>query len=231
MDGRSSYRLVVRDVWGPRWPGSVDRGESGLGFVVADGHWSPYGYALTSPVSPSSIPAFSVVPISPTGSGGPYEAPIPAQRTQACQEARVSLADEHSWGSSCCTSSPPEGSGPFVGMIARLSDRRAFRRLHAEGTRTGRGPLRLVVRRDPDIPPRYAFAIPRSVGNAVVRNRTKRRIRAVLHDIECSSPREIPGGDHLVRVTAPLDHWSYDKLRTTMTELLVVGSPPREVGR
>ncbi|NCG37304.1 MAG: hypothetical protein GWP48_07250 [Actinobacteria bacterium] len=105
-------------------------------------------------------------------------------------------------------------------MIERLSSRRAFSRLHADGARSGRGPVRLVKRPDPMSPPRFAFAIPRSVGNAVERNRIRRRIRAILSDLAASNPRQVEGGDHLIRVTALIDHWSHDTLHSVMTELL-----------
>lgn len=104
-------------------------------------------------------------------------------------------------------------------MIGRLSGRRAFDRLRAEGERRGRGPIRLVVRPDDELEARFAFAIPRSVGSAVVRNRTKRRLRAILVDLDRHSPG-LPGGDHLVRITAPIDDWSHATLRTTMATLL-----------
>ena len=104
-------------------------------------------------------------------------------------------------------------------MIERLSGRPAFTRLHAEGRRRGRGPLRLVIRPDTTQSARFAFAIPRSVGNAVVRNRIKRRLRAILHELD-GTGAGLAGGDHLIRVTAPIDHWSHVTLRTTMADLL-----------
>ncbi|HBU04222.1 MAG TPA: hypothetical protein DEA70_07030 [Acidimicrobiaceae bacterium] len=105
----------------------------------------------------------------------------------------------------------------------RLAGHRAFARLQAEGTRRGRGPIRLVVRPDTAQQPRFAFAIPRSVGSAVVRNRTKRRLRAVLVNLD-QAPPGLPGGDHLIRVTAPIDDWSHAILHTTMATLLLPNS-------
>lgn len=65
----------------------------------------------------------------------------------------------------------------------------------------------------------------------MVRNRIKRRIRAVLEQIDATEPTGLSGGDHLVRVTAPLDHWSYDTLLSTMTELLSSGLASTEAHR
>ena len=105
-------------------------------------------------------------------------------------------------------------------MTERLSDRAAFARLRAEGVRSGKGPIRLVSRLDATQAPRIAFAVPRSVGIAVVRNRVRRRIRAELHELGNENPRFPAPGDHLIRVTAPIDQWSHADLRHTMSTLL-----------
>ena len=106
-------------------------------------------------------------------------------------------------------------------MIGRLSGRADFARVRAEGVRHGRGPIRLVSRFDPTTKnARIAFAIPRSVGNAVVRNRIRRRIRAVLQDLHREEPAFPARGDHLIRVMAPIDDWSHATLRHTMSTLL-----------
>ena len=65
---------------------------------------------------------------------------------------------------------------------------------------------------------RIGYAIPRSVGSAVVRNRLRRRLRAVLAELDTEA--DLPGGNHLVRVSAPLTDWSHAKLRTTMADLM-----------
>jgi ribonuclease P protein component len=114
-------------------------------------------------------------------------------------------------------------------MIERLSGRRGFDRLRAEGQRRGRGPIRLLIRPDTTQSARFAFAIPRSVGNAVVRNRIKRRLRAVLSELDASAPG-LAGGDHLLRVTAPIEHWSHATLRSTMAELLSTHAEPAGSG-
>ncbi len=148
------------------------------------------------------------------------EASLSAQCSQTCQEARVPVTDEHPRRPCRPPFSSSEGPRPFVGVIERLAGHRAFARLRAEGTRRGRGPIRLVVRPDTSQRPRFAFAIPRTVGTAVVRNRTKRRLRAVLVDLD-GTPPGLPGGDHLIRVTAPIDDWSHATLHTTMAMLLL----------
>lgn len=46
-------------------------------------------------------------------------------------------------------------------------------------------------------PPRIAFAVPRKVGTAVVRNRLRRQVRAHL-DLRQGSEQAIPSGAYLV---------------------------------
>ena len=105
-------------------------------------------------------------------------------------------------------------------MIERLSSRQSFDQLRADGQRRGRGPIRLLFRPITTQSARFAFAIPRKVGNAVVRNRTKRRLRAILQDMD-HADAGLPGGDYLIRVTAPIEHWSHTRLYHTMAELLL----------
>ena len=103
-------------------------------------------------------------------------------------------------------------------MIERLSGRRTFAELRAHGVRTGRGPVRLLSRLDTTQRARVGYAIPRTVGTAVVRNRIKRRLRAVLTELDTEFG--LPGGDHLIRVHGPITGWSHAKLRTTMADLM-----------
>lgn len=52
-----------------------------------------------------------------------------------------------------------------------------------------------------------AFAIPRSVGSAVVRNRIRRRLRAALGELDC------PPGTYLVSATPAAASLDYQGLR------------------
>jgi ribonuclease P protein component len=83
--------------------------------------------------------------------------------------------------------------------VWRLSGREDFARLRREGRRARSGPL-WVQRAAPavlDVPPRCAYAIGRAVGGAVVRNRLRRRIRAVLATVV----PPLPVGDYLIGAT------------------------------
>jgi ribonuclease P protein component len=81
----------------------------------------------------------------------------------------------------------------------RVTDRRTFRALREQGHRARRGPLVvtfLAPAPGEDIPPRAAFAVGRTVGGAVQRNRIRRRLRAALRELR--STGRLPSGTYLV---------------------------------
>ncbi len=147
-----------------------------------------------------------------------HEAPVSAQRSETCKKAWLPQPHEYPRRPSRSPVASPEGPRPPVGMIERLSSRRTFDELRAHGVRTGRGPVRRLSRPNLTQSARFGYAIPRSVGSAVVRNRIKRRVRAVLTELD--NEFGLPGGDHLIRVTAPITDWSHAKLRRTMADLM-----------
>ncbi|MDQ3757149.1 MAG: ribonuclease P protein component [Actinomycetota bacterium] len=73
-------------------------------------------------------------------------------------------------------------------------------------------------------PPRVAYAIGRKVGGAVVRNRLRRRLRAVVAEL---GPALRPGA-YLVGATAEAVPLSFGELQSIMSELLEATS---EAGR
>lgn len=92
--------------------------------------------------------------------------------------------------------------------------------MRSTGRRAARGPLWARHRSAQGGTARFAFAVPRTVGNAVTRNRVRRRIKAILHDLDRSAGK-VPGpGDYLLGVTCDLAHLSYTELRVTLAALL-----------
>ena len=87
-------------------------------------------------------------------------------------------------------------------MVARLQRRTHFNHLRAHGTTVREGRLRITCAPpDPEQEPEgpgVAFAIPRSFGPAVRRNRARRRLRAIISDQERSG--NLPQGWFLVNV-------------------------------
>jgi ribonuclease P protein component len=69
-----------------------------------------------------------------------------------------------------------------------------------------------------DLPPRVGFVVSKAVGNAVVRNRTKRRLRHVA----AAHLAEIPcGTDVVVRANPPAGAADYGDLEAAFTRQLV----------
>ena len=66
---------------------------------------------------------------------------------------------------------------------------------------------------------RVAYAIPKPVGSAVVRNRVRRRLRSILAGID-RSPRSLSPGDYLVRVCPGAADSSFDELRRNLKEAI-----------
>jgi ribonuclease P protein component len=66
-----------------------------------------------------------------------------------------------------------------------VRDRRTFGALRSGGTRHRSGPIVITALLDPgDTIPKVAYAVNRSVGGAVDRNRLRRRLRAIVRAVD-----------------------------------------------
>lgn len=111
------------------------------------------------------------------------EAHLSAQQSPPQEEARVPLAyaDARRPGDREGPASP----GPVAahGLIWRIRDHATFSALRrARPFRRGPVTVRAAVVVDQESPPRVAYAVGRSVGGAVERNRLRRRLRAAVHE-------------------------------------------------
>jgi len=112
---------------------------------------------------------------------GLREAHLPTEQSSPRQEARLSSPDEHPRRACRAEGTPRQGPAQPVGLIWRIRERSAFTRLAEEGQRTRAGVLWCTYIPDPDaMPPRVAYALGRAIGPAVVRNRLRRRLQALL---------------------------------------------------
>lgn len=84
--------------------------------------------------------------------------------------------------------------------------------------RVRRGPLRASFRAA-DGPARMMFSVPRSVGNAVVRNRARRRLRETLRQLAREGSVTLRGGDYLWGVSSSLERMSAEELRAALVDL------------
>jgi ribonuclease P protein component len=99
--------------------------------------------------------------------------------------------------------------------LGRVRTRASFAALAATGRRARSGALRVTaVVGDPADLPCAAFAIARTVGPAVVRNRLRRRLRAALVEL---AP---PAGTYLIAVEPVAAQRSYAELRDDLAGAL-----------
>ncbi len=64
------------------------------------------------------------------------------------------------------------------------------------------------------------FAVPKSVGTAVVRNRARRRVREALRELVRARAVVLAGGEYRLGIFASLEMLSAAELRATMIGLL-----------
>jgi ribonuclease P protein component len=69
---------------------------------------------------------------------------------------------------------------------------------------------------DPAVPPRVAYAVGRRAGGAVVRNRIRRRLRAIIFEVRA----RLHPGAYLVGASGAAASLSYEELRATVCQAL-----------
>ena len=111
-----------------------------------------------------------------------------------------------------------------MATVWRLSDPAAFARLRTTRSRARAGALWLawVPAEGPAAQARVAFAIGKRVGNAVVRNRVRRRLRAVFSALPASA---VPAGDYLVGAQPEAAGLTFAELSSLVSGLLASVSP------
>lgn len=124
------------------------------------------------------------------------ETHVPAQHEEAEEDPRISGPQAHARRSRRPQEPAPEGKSTSRRLIWRVRDRATFWAF-ARGERHRAGALSLVKVEVPGspTPPQLAFRIGRHVGNAVTRNRLRRRLRALVSE---RGPRLEGGHAYLV---------------------------------
>ena len=107
-------------------------------------------------------------------------------------------------------------------MIRPVRDRRTFVALRARGIRVRRGPLALTFLDEGEESggTRVAYAITKRVGNAVERNRLRRRLRATFAELASQAPGTVPVGVLLVSAGPDASGRDPEELRNDVKRLL-----------
>jgi ribonuclease P protein component len=145
------------------------------------------------------------------------EAHVPAQQPEAQEDPRLPwpYADARRPGRH--QGPPSAGPRPPLGLIWRIRDRATFAALaRARAQRLGPVTLRYVSGPAAD-PARVAVATTRAAGNAVARNRVRRRLRAAVATHE---PELNPGGAYLFGAGREAIEIPFDTLTATVGALV-----------
>ena len=129
------------------------------------------------------------------------EEDVSAEQPEAEEEARIPHPDANARWPRGHRSAAREVALPSVVLIWRVRGRSSFRAL-ARGRRR-RAPgveVTTAVLGAPSDPPRVAYAVNRSFGSAVARNRVRRQLREA---VRANAEMLEPGHGYLVRPLAP----------------------------
>jgi ribonuclease P protein component len=180
------------------------------------------------------------------------QAHVPAEQPSARKDPRLPASHADPCWSRGPLLAPVQGARPPVGIrfkdehvLAvghRLRRRDEFAAVIKAGRRAGRGCLVVHVLTADQSPGRESgqvidaslgnlvrigFVVPRAVGNAVARNRVRRRLRHLLHDRLAAMP---PGTDVVVRVSAGATTRSYAQLGADL-DAAIAAAPNTSRGR
>jgi len=122
------------------------------------------------------------------------EAHVPTEQPEAEEDPRVPDAHADARGPGGAHEAPAPGPEAALSLTGRVRDRATFEAL-GRARRFRRGPftLRFVPPPSGDDEVRVAYAVGRSVGGAVRRNRVRRRLRAAV----AGAHGEMPAGAYL----------------------------------
>ncbi len=113
-------------------------------------------------------------------------------------------------------------------MVESIRTRRAFAALSRSRNRGRSGPVWVVRAEDGTPGIRVAYAVGRAVGGAVIRNRIRRRLRALVTELDRGA--QLAPGAYLVGVTPGVVSVSFAALRThlagAVTDLDPVAATP-----
>jgi ribonuclease P protein component len=162
------------------------------------------------------------------------EANLPAEQSTPGQASRVPASHVDTGRPPRPALPPVEGSPSSVGLIWRVRDRATFAALRRQGQRVRRGPLTVTFLLDAASsevqPPKVAFAVGRSVGNAVRRNRVRRQLREILRELAGRREAPLGPGTYLLSVRPAVTTLSYQELRSLVEDAMGQIRAARDAG-
>lgn len=159
------------------------------------------------------------------------EEDVPAKQPTSGATPRIPAPHVRSCRSPSSAFAPVKGPAAPQCVIVSLGSAREIRRLRASGHRVQAGPLAMIASRDADQErTAVAFSIGRSVGNAVQRNRVRRRLREILRSRDAQG--SMPASAYLVTCrAASLNLASFELAGLVDRALLSVERMSEGVGR
>jgi ribonuclease P protein component len=158
------------------------------------------------------------------------EADLPTKCAKACEDPRVPQADVDEGRPGRDPVAPGEGAAPAVGVTTRpevalprhhavgpVRSRTTFAALRRASRRGRSGPLSVAFVEQTSWSERQiAYALNRRVGNAVVRNRLRRRLRAIMLEV---AP-DLPTGAYVVQAGPAAPTLKFNELKVAMSQAL-----------
>jgi ribonuclease P protein component len=196
-----------------------------------------YGIARVDVTGP---PAAADVRVHGSGRGRKWncETDLSAERAKARQDPWFSETDVDQGGAGRDSVAPPEGPATALGLIPamsvvqsagvgveRIQSQRTFDLFRTSGTIGASGPLRVkFVRQSSWSRAQVAYALGKKLGGAVVRNRLRRRLRAIVSNEGLG----LSPGAYLVSAGPLATELSFDELRAAMSQAVRVATANRE---
>jgi ribonuclease P protein component len=155
------------------------------------------------------------------------EAHLSTKRTETGQDPRFPQADVDQGWAGGDPVAPGEGTPAALGvtaprpegrngsLVGPVRSRRTFEELRRSSSRGRSGPLAVSVVMEPTWSEvKFAYAVNRRVGNAVKRNRLKRRLRAIVSE----QAAHLPAGAYLVHAGPGGPLLGFDQLKVAMSQ-------------